>query len=101
MGLNVGNLYTFNGPFQHVDGLLTKSGVYLISILENGVHTVLDVGESLDLHNRVKSHDRAGQWVNNSKNLPLHVSSYYCDEPTRMAMESQLRTMFNPVCGVR
>lgn len=101
MGLNVQNLYTFNGPFRHVDDLLTKSGVYLISILEGGVHTVLDIGELSDLHTRVKNHDRALQWTSHSKNLPIYVSSYYCDEPTRMAMESQLRTIFNPVCGVR
>lgn len=101
MGLNVENLYTFNGPFRHVDGLLQRSGVYLISVIENGVHKVLDVGESHDVHTRVKTHDRTSQWLANNGGLPLHVSSYYCDESTRMAIESQLRAIFNPVCGDR
>lgn len=100
-GLNVENLYTFNGPFTHVDGLLKQSGVYLISIIENGIHQVLDIGESHDIHTRVKTHDRANQWLSNSKGLQLHVSSYYCDELTRMQIERQLRTIFNPICGVR
>ena len=100
-GLNVEDLYTFNGPFTHVDGLLQRSGVYLISVIENGIHRVLDIGESDDLHTRVKHHDRANQWLANSGGKQLHVSSYYCDELTRMAIERQLRDIFNPVCGVR
>lgn len=101
MGLNVENLYTFNGPFTNVNGLLRQSGVYLVSILENGMHKVLDIGESDDVHARVKVHDRTNQWLANNGGNQLHVSSYYCDEPTRMAIERQLRNIFNPVCGDR
>lgn len=107
MGLNVNHpitstpLYVFNGPFIHVDGLLQQSGVYLISVVENGVHRVLDIGESGDIHTRVKTHDRQSQWLTNSGGGQLHVSSYYCDEPTRMSIERQLRGLFNPVCGER
>jgi hypothetical protein len=101
MGLNVENLYTFNGPFTRVDDLLAKSGVYLISILENGYHRVLDIGESENIYHRVKNHDRANQWVTHGRNQTLHVSSFYCDEPTRMTIERQLRATCNPVCGER
>lgn len=102
MTLNVHGLYTFNGPFTEVTGLQTQSGVYLISIVGNdGSHTVLDIGESANVHNRVKTHDRKDQWNANSQGRTLHVSSYYCDEANRMLIESHLRGIFNPVCGVR
>jgi hypothetical protein len=107
MGLNVNHpitsapLYVFNGPFTHVDGLLRQSGVYLISVVENGLHQVLDIGESNDIHTRIKNHDRESQWLSNNGGRQLHVSSYYCDEPTRMVIERQLRSVFNPVCGER
>lgn len=107
MGLNVNHpitsapLYVFNGPFTHVDRLLRQSGVYLISVAENGAHRVLDIGESDDVHTRVKHHDRESQWLANNNGGQLHVSSYYCDEPTRMLIERQLRGLFNLVCGER
>lgn len=107
MGLNVNHpatsapLYVFNGPFTHVDSLLQRSGVYLISVVENGAHRVLDIGESSDIHTRVKNHDRQNQWMANNSGGQLHVSSYYCDESTRMSIEQHLRSLFNPVCGER
>lgn len=107
MGLSINHpttsatLCTFNGPFTHVDSMLQRSGVYLISVIENGFHRVLDIGESGDIHTRVKTHDRQSQWLANSGGGQLHVSSYYCDEPTRMSIERQLRDLFNPVCGER
>jgi len=100
-GLNVDGLYTFNGPFQHTSYLLKQSGVYLISVFDGTRHVVLDIGESHDIHARISNHDRADQWQLHAGGLPLHVSTYYCDEPTRMSMERQLRARFNPVCGVR
>lgn len=101
MGLNVQNLYTFNGPFTQVSDLLTESGVYLISVFENGYHRVLDIGESDNIHNRVKNHDRADQWAKHGSGQVLHASTFYCDEPTRMAIERQLRAVCNPACGER
>lgn len=100
-GLNVDGLYIFNGPFQHTNNLLKQSGVYLISIFNGEHHVVLDIGESHDIHSRVSNHDRAGEWQLHAAGLHLHVSTFYCDEPTRMSMERQLRERFNPVCGVR
>ncbi len=61
-GLNVAGLYTFDGPFRHVDYLLRQSGVYLISVFNGTHHVVLDIGESHNIHARVSNHDRANQW---------------------------------------
>lgn len=105
MGLNVNHpatstpMYVFNGPFTSVEHLMQRSGVYLISVFENGFHKVLDIGESHDIHTRVKTHDRQKQWLANNGGQQLHVSSYYCDEPTRMFIERQLRQLFNPLVG--
>lgn len=101
-GLNVNELYMFNGPFITVNDLKAHSGIYLISILsDDGSHYVIDIGESHDVLDRVDKHDRKDQWIKASNGKLLHVSSYYCDEPTRMNIESELRNVFNPVCGER
>lgn len=99
-GLNVAG-YTFSGPFQSVDHLFRQSGVYLISVFNGVFHEVLDIGESHDIHTRVRNHDRANQWSHHAAGRTLHVSAFYCDEPTRTLMERQLRARFNPACGVR
>lgn len=99
-GLNVAG-YTFSGPFLHVNHLLRQSGVYVISALSGALHEVLDIGESHDVHTRVRNHDRANQWSYHAAGRTLHVSVFYCDEPTRTLMERQLRARFNPACGVR
>lgn len=99
-GLNVAG-YTFSGPFLHVDHLFRQSGVYVISVLNGTIHEVLDIGESHDVHTRIRNHDRADQWLRHAVGRTLHVSAFYCDELTRTLMERQLRAHFNPVCGVR
>jgi len=101
MPLNVASRYTFNGPFTSTVHLLEDSGVYLITVIENGVHTVIDIGESANINDRVTNHDRREQWIQYANRRIIHASTFYCDESTRMALELELRQLFNPVCGVR
>lgn len=100
-GLQMGANYVFDGPFTRLEDLWQESGVYAISVLQNGLHTVLDIGESDNIFHRISNHDRKSQWQIASKGLLLHVSTYYCNEPNRMAIERELRAQFNPICGLR
>jgi len=62
------------------------------------VHSVLDVGESANVQERVANHDRVDQWESNRKD-GLFFSASYCGEGDRMTMESELRDYFDPPCG--
>jgi hypothetical protein len=100
MGITIGN-YTFDGPFSSTVSLQSCSGVYAI-LGRNGTGgwAVVDIGESGDLRNRIDGHDREACW-NRETSSSWSVAAYYCDEPTRMRVESALRSQYNPPCGKR
>lgn len=103
MGLNVhihNGHYQFDGPHTSISALAAASGVYVISTVVNGFHKVIDVGESHDINNRVASHDRKNTWQQHISDT-LYASALYCDEPSRMAIEQQIRLFHNPPCGIR
>lgn len=92
--------YLFDGPHTHTGPLLKQSGVYVITTLVNGIHKVLDVGESHNVQHRIENHDRMGEWQRHIVDT-LYVSVLYCNETGRMAVESAIRQFHNPQCGVR
>jgi hypothetical protein len=93
--------YQFSGPFTAVGELSARSGVYLISTKrENGVHKVIDVGESGNVWDRVSNHDRVQCWRRELLNGAF-FSALYCDERTRMRVETELRDHLHPPCGTR
>ncbi|MBK9080501.1 MAG: hypothetical protein IPL91_16040 [Hyphomicrobium sp.] len=100
MTIQIGN-YNFEGEFTSVDGLQERSGVYAILGVTgvNGDRKVIDVGESAGVWSRVRAHDRAPCWQR--QGLQLRVAALYCDGPTRMKVEQELRARFNPTCGDR
>lgn len=90
----------FDGPHTSTASLLAQSGVYVISTIVNGLHRVLDAGESEDIQNRVNSHDRKNQWDSHISDR-LYVSACYCSATDRMVLESAVRGAHNPPCGIR
>lgn len=100
MSIQVGS-YHAEGPFGNADALAARSGVYVILGRANtGVPwTVVDVGESGNVRERVGGHDRALDWGRQG-HAELSVAAIYCDEPNRMTIERQLRAQFRPACGV-
>lgn len=102
MTINIGN-YAFDGPHGQIDNLHERSGVY--AILTQGAagssFKVVDIGESGAIRTRIANHDRAPCWTGQAQARGLFAAAYYCDEPTRMRVEQQLRAQFNPPCGER
>lgn len=101
MGINIGN-HAFDGPFINTSGLMPRSGVYSILGRDSEIDlwTVIDIGESGDVRNRVECHDRKPCWLGHSYRN-LSVAALYCDEVARMQIERDLRTRYNPPCGDR
>ncbi len=101
MGLTVytnSDFYNFSGPYSTTDGLLEQSGVYIITTVNNGVHVVVDVGESHNVRGRIGTHSRKHLWPGHMID-GLYASAFYCAEPHRMLLESQVREAHNPPCG--
>lgn len=100
MTIQIGN-YSFFGDFALADHLQEASGVYAILGVSdgNGGRKVIDIGESGWVRTRVKCHDRATAW--DRQGMPLRYAALYCDEASRMRIERELRTQFNPSCGDR
>lgn len=87
--------YTFNGPFSINTSFNEVSGIYLITNI-NG--TIVDVGETENLKERIPNHERRGCWEkNNGVNLYFHHEN---NENQRLAKEKLFRSKSNPACGV-
>lgn len=94
--------WNFDGPFTTIGAVQHRSGAYAILTRPPGgaTYRVVDAGESGDLRTRLDTHDRATCWGRNNAG-ELAVAVLYCDERSRMAVETRLRQTFNPACGVR
>jgi hypothetical protein len=96
-----GESYSFVGPFTDTEDLGKKSGVYVVTTKQpDGIHKILDVGESEDIRNCIEYHDRKACWKRHMQN-GIYVSGYYCKESERMRIETAVRSAQNPPCGDR
>lgn len=93
--------HQFTGPHINNNTIPPSSGVYLITTLApNQNHTILDVGESNNIRDRISSHDRTSQWQNHQQN-GLYAWVLEANEAQRMLIEQAHRLAYNPVCGIR
>lgn len=103
MGITIQG-HSFEGPFTDTSHLQDKPGVYSILDKRRGAKwSVIDVGESEAVKNRVENHDRKDCWEHNRQGT-LGVAVLYTpgwSAAQRRALESKIREAFAPVCGVR
>ena len=101
MAITIGK-YNFQGPFGSTPNLKNQSGVYAILGRNSQPEswTVVDIGESGTVRERVENHDRAPCWKRQGYSQ-LAAAAYYCPEAQRMRIEQELRAQFNPPCGDR
>jgi excinuclease UvrABC nuclease subunit len=91
----------FTGPFASNEQIPSQSGVYLITTLApNQRHTIIDVGESQNVHDRIRNHDRTPQWQRNQQH-GLFAWVLSANELQRMVIEKAHRLAYAPVCGDR
>lgn len=95
--------YCAEGPFLlgNDKSLQARSGVYVILGRRNVTDgwSVVDIGEAGNIRERVSGHDRAPCW-HRQGHAELSVAMIYADERNRMLIEHQLRTLYNPPCGL-
>ncbi len=102
MSITIGN-YAFEGPFADPVSLKNVSGVYsvLTHASANDSYSIVDIGKSATVRDRVTNHDRQESWKRYKKPAGLAYAAYYCDEKMRMSVETTLRGKYNPPCGDR
>lgn len=90
--------YEFEGPYSIGANFNNVPGIYVIYTLEKW----LDVGETDKLGQRIPTHERKNDWINNAngKNISLAFLRIN-DQDKRLSIESYLRDKLNPVCGER
>lgn len=76
----------------------------IICVDKDGSWTVLDVGQSGELGERMDSHDRKQCWLNNCPNKNVWVCIYPMpskdhSKQDRLDLEGKLRDALKPTCG--
>lgn len=93
--------YTFQA-YSTVDALKNHSGVYIVIARDSAGNLVaIDVGESIALKYRAKTHDRKQCWVDHGAQM---IAARYTPGWTveqRRALEAKIRNLYRPVCGDR
>jgi excinuclease UvrABC nuclease subunit len=92
--------FQFTEP-SAMTALRNLPGVYMILDRRGSGWSVVDVGESEDVRNRVSNHDRAACWRVNSTG-GLAFAAYYMvgsTEQYRRSVEKEIRDHYNPPCG--
>lgn len=97
--------YLFEGPFTSTEDIIPgKQGVYVILCRTSEVNFgIIDFGESGNVRERIESHERKNCWFNNCNGEIIYAVYYPTHEPefNRLAIESEIRTKYTPLCGER
>lgn len=93
--------YQFDGAYISADYLESSQGVYVIWCRCENEWTVLDVGESDNVREQIKNHERKSCW---EKHCPCEI--YYSATYTRNLSQSkrtdikqEIRNKTDPPCG--
>ncbi len=95
--------YPFEDLVSDPSQLKSRSGVYVIWCKSDGNLSVLDVGESQNVRERVMNHDRSDCWIRNCTGT-INYSATYTPNKTefeRLFIEQDIRGQTNPPCGER
>jgi hypothetical protein len=101
MSITIGS-NNFEGPFPSTQTIEDRSGVYaILSENSDGKYTLIDVGESAGVKTRLDSHDRRSCWLRkcSSPNYAVYYTPNL-QSAGRVAIEQEIRSKYNPPCGV-
>jgi hypothetical protein len=97
MSIKIGG-YSFDGPYGLTSSLEKRSGVYAI-LCEGSRTTLVDVGESADVRDRVENHDRKTCWKRNCSSTIKYAAYYVSGQEQRSKIEQAVRNQYHPPCG--
>jgi hypothetical protein len=95
--------YQFEGAWSDPENLESRSGVYVVWCRSGEIWTVLDVGESQDVKDRILNHDRSDFWSRYCNGTIYYSATYTpnLQQTGRQEIEQYIRNQTNPPCGNR
>lgn len=93
--------YLFEGAYTDPNRLRDVAGVYVIWCKSDNQWTILDVGESDDVRNRINNHERADCWEDNCSGTIYYSATYISSPQERSNLEQRIRNTENVSCGER
>lgn len=102
MSINLAT-YTFEGPYRAIASLRNSAGVYAILDNTDDGYSILDIGESAMVQNRIQYHDRISCWTAHANGTLFSAVLYtpLLGEHGRRVIEHKLRIAYRPACGDR
>jgi hypothetical protein len=97
MSIKLGK-YSFTGPFESIDKIKDRSGVYAVVYKVDNEYFLSDVRESLKLRTRIENHYTENSWTKNGEGQ-LTIYAHYTpllNQKGRIRIEQELRELFHP-----
>jgi hypothetical protein len=94
---------TLAGPYDSVDFLEDRSGIYVVVCLVDGDYWGIDCGEGHAVRSRVATHERRACWARHAIG-PLMVAVFYTPgihKSGRLQIEQDIRRSYDFACGER
>ena len=94
--------YEFDGLYSKPDDLQGASGVYVIWCEAPDDLSVLDVGQSGNVKERIQDHERSECWFRHCSGGHVRYSATYTHnlpEGRRIRMEQLIRQLTKPACS--
>jgi hypothetical protein len=97
MSIKLGK-YLFTGPFESIDKIKDRSGVYAIVDEVDNEYFLMDVGESIKLRTRIENHYKNASWLKycNGKLTIYACYTPFLNQQGRIRIEKELRELFHP-----
>jgi len=96
-----GTRYAFEGPFDCMDSLENRCGVYAVLCVRNNELNIIDVDESFHIKRQIECHDRKECWKRNCLGV-LRYAVYYGDdniEHSRSDVVKDIAANYYLICG--
>ena len=93
--------YTFGGWYSYISTLDEEPGIYAIGCEKDDKVKVIDIGETDNIQERVKTHDRKDCWERECKDGTIKYAQYKTniDQEEREKIEKEIRDAVDPPCG--
>jgi len=99
MAIKLGK-YSFTGPFESIDKLKDRSGIYAIVCKVGTEYFLIDIGESSKLRTRIENHDKKDYWMKNCNGKLIFYVRYtaFLKQQGRTLIEQELTELFGVDC---
>lgn len=93
--------YEFDGAYFDTRFLRPEAGVYVIWCDLGNPWTILDVGQSGNVLDRINNHERKDCWFQNCQGIIKYSVAYIADQEERRDLVNRIKSREQMACGER